>query len=338
MAKSDKFLQFPLCALAFGQDLFTRLHHIISYGVVTAGAEMFKKLDKDILEEKADRIANEPKTPDDYDLKNYWHVAVMIGAHDLGVDILSLERTLKNYQTLDAFVKAFEKKHPGHVLVRFKEHWAFEVRDNNMLTAREFGILCGMYSVLGDKDFARITRDRLIRRALGYKDEAVFKAERWNRDDHEVPMQLWELQRSLDKLDERKFFARARPNRRQTFYALSLSKEQLMERLVVHKTRRAEFHAERQASNESLQQLIRAKMLALEKAKPRIKVNKPPKARIPASNSAQITVTASSHAASLDVHFNRTSLNRNSLDKNSPDTAPTSSGACALEKIEAETD
>src|SRR4051812_8907724 len=56
VSDTDKF-QFPLCALAFCEAERDRLERIISFGCVEAGMTMYRKLDEEIREQKAEQFS-----------------------------------------------------------------------------------------------------------------------------------------------------------------------------------------------------------------------------------------------------------------------------------------
>ena len=58
-----------------------------------------------------------------------------------------------------------------------KKSWLFDTRDGHGITYREFSVLCAIYSVIGDKELAVITRERIRRCALGYRTAAILETE-----------------------------------------------------------------------------------------------------------------------------------------------------------------
>ena len=115
---------------------------------------------------------------------------------------------------------------------------------------REFAVLCAIYSCIGAKAYpVRITRDRIRCRALGYKAPAIMQAEIARRTDGATALSLRQINYTLDALHERKFFARARANERQTFYSHRMGQDELETRLITGKDYSAAFHQRRREHN-----------------------------------------------------------------------------------------
>ena len=72
--------------------------------------------------------------------------------------------------------------------MRIKKGWVFDTRDGRGITYREFAVLCAIYSAIGDKELAIVTRERGRYRALGYRTTAIMQAELPNRADKAQPL------------------------------------------------------------------------------------------------------------------------------------------------------
>lgn len=259
MSATDKYFQFPLCALAFGEAETERLDHIISFGFVEAGIAMFRKLDEEIREQKAEQFANKSGTPSDYKKSNQHHVAAMIGANEIGVLPNSLSYTMQRWTALSKFRDLFQAEHGNDVQVRIRKDLAFEVRDKTGMSYREFAILCAVYSCIGAATGpVRIIKDTVQARMMGYKSPKVMAAEIKRRKPVAKPLTHRQIGYTLDCLDERKFFARARPNERQTYFSHRLTAEEMVEALFQRKTASARFHATRKAGNNKLMERIKS--------------------------------------------------------------------------------
>lgn len=80
---------------------------------------------------------------------------------------------------------------------------------------------------------------------LGYKSSSIMAQELANRADGLKPLTFRQVNYVLDRLHERRFFARARANERQTFYSIRLPQDQLENRLVESKSYLESFHEQR---------------------------------------------------------------------------------------------
>jgi hypothetical protein len=268
MNEAGTYFQFPLCALAICETEKERLEHIISFGFIEAGIAMYKKLDAEIRKEKAWQFVSQSGTPNDYKRNNDHHVAAMIGANEIGITVGgSLVCSMNRWTALSDFRDQFHAKHGNDVLVRIKKGLVFEARDDEGISYRELSILCAVYSCIGAAEKpVRITKATIQGRMLGYKSAKVMQAEIKNRKDSAQPLTPRQIGYTLDSLDERKFFARARPNERQTYFSHRLTKDELNDALFKRKTAKARFHATRKASNNSLMERIKSERERLAKS------------------------------------------------------------------------
>jgi hypothetical protein len=177
----------------------------------------------------------------------------MIGAREIGICAGSIEAALGRWRKLSDFRNQFQAQYGRDAEVRIRKDLAFEVRDNRGLSYREFAILCAVLSLVGAKEYpVRITRKQIQCRMLGYKSPPVMAAEIAKRTDGTKPFTLRQINYTLDRLHERHFFARARPNERQTFYSTRLQQGQLEVALINGKTYSQGFHESRRQHDADL--------------------------------------------------------------------------------------
>jgi hypothetical protein len=258
------YFQFPLCALAFGMTERDRLDNIITYGFVSAGMKMYGRLDARLREEKAGELRQYAGTPNDYLPGRCQHVAAMLGAKEIGITVGSVADSLKRFAALDEFRTAFERINGKDAAVRIAKDWVFEARDGKGISYRELAVLCSLYSSIGAKDYpVRVTRDQVRRRMLGYKSAEVAKRELPNRQDGAKLLTIRQISSSLEKLHERRFFARARANERQTYYSNRLTQEELERKLIESKTYKDDFRQKRIQRDTSLMATIKARKAAI---------------------------------------------------------------------------
>jgi hypothetical protein len=269
MSDAVGYFQFPLCALAMGNSPRERLDQIVSFGFVEAGFVMFRKLAPEIQKLLADELRDYSGTPSDYRKANPDHVAAMLGAREIGIKAGNIGSSLKNWREVTEFRDRFQSQHGRDAEVRARKDLVFEVRDNQGMSYREFAVYCALLSCIGAKEHpVRVIRKQIQCRMLGYKSPSIMGTEIARRKDGAMPLTPRQINYTLDKLYERKFFVRARPNRRQTYYSVRLTQEQLENALVELKTYSQEFHECRRRRDADLIARIKQRRTA-------IKVNNP---------------------------------------------------------------
>ena len=239
---------------------------------------MFSKLDNEIRKQKKEEFYSASGTPSDYQKANWQHVAAMIGANEIRISVGgSLAYPIARWERLSAFRNAFQTNHGNDVQVRLKTGLVFEARDDEGISYRELSILSAVYSCIGANDKpVRITKDTVQARMLGYKSAKVMKAEIPNRKDNAKPLTHRQIGYTLDSLDQRKFYARARPNERQTYFSHRLTVDEMSDELFKRKTANARFHAIRKTTNNTLIERIKSERARLKRVAAK-RVAKPPK-------------------------------------------------------------
>jgi len=204
----NPYFQFPLCALAFGQTEHERLNVIISYSVVQAGSRLFQKLS---LEQQCQFLSRKEKAgqfPIGFDREYITQCAALYAADVMHIHYNNFKAVWEGYQQMEEYVLHFETRYGRDALVRIKADWAFAARNSRGLTYREFSVLCAIYSAIGNKKLARITRERIRRGALGYRNAAIMRAELPNRADKAQLLTERRLRDTIARLHQNKFFAR----------------------------------------------------------------------------------------------------------------------------------
>lgn len=265
--KSDRYAQFPLCALSYGSTERERIDAIICYAAATAGRAALDKATGG----GPDKLSAElpAALPIDYNPKKQDHTPMLAGSGIIGAAINSATASVSDYHKLRAFRLAFEAKHGTDAELRLPTKFLFEVRDRTGMSYRELSVFCAVVSCIGRKKYpVRITRLSIQQRSLGYKSTKAMTGEMPSRTDGARPLSLAQINRTLDKLHERQFFARRRKNERQTYYSIRLNQAELDEQLMNSAAYSAKFHASRKQSDASFIQKMK-------QAKSAIKVNAP---------------------------------------------------------------
>jgi hypothetical protein len=175
-----------------------------------------------------------------------------------------MDKLLDYFRSLSEFKDSYEKLHGTDVQVRLRTDFVFEARDKTGMTYRELAVLSAIYSSIGAKPYpVRITRDAIIRRALGYKSATVMAAEFGRRSDDAKPLTYRQITYTANHLHQRRLFARARPNERQTYYSNRLTQDQIEKQIFERKTAGARFENQRKKRNRDLMDRIKFEHLRL---------------------------------------------------------------------------
>jgi hypothetical protein len=266
--RQERYFQFPLSALAYGESWLVRLDTILDYSVVEAGITLWSKAS----EEERSRYVSAWKKgrylPSGFDIRLPLHQAALFGAEIIGVTFQSVNGLLNRHRGLANFVSDFESRNGLDPLVRMRTDFLFEARNHRGMTAQEFSVLAGLYSVIGDKQVPVLIAQQTIRhRAMGYKTEKIFDNELVSRADQAMPLSDWILRSTIDRLQERNLFARVVYGRRLSYYSNRMEKQQLQRMVFERKTHHSAFEIRRRLSNEEITKAIR-NARAIGKAKP----------------------------------------------------------------------
>ncbi len=165
---SEKYIQAPLCLLAYPGSLYDIINGMLYIGIHRTRLFLSKK------PEHHYELPNYVSLPDDCDNTNREHQLLCTAVNMLEIyigPIASVESGIRKYQ---AFVDDFESKFRNDALVRHKIDLCIDVRDNDALNHREFAILSAIYSCLGQNDYRRITNSEIQCRATGCRSKEIF--------------------------------------------------------------------------------------------------------------------------------------------------------------------
>src|SRR5205807_8693644 len=116
----NPYIQFPLCALSFGQTVTVRLNAILDYGVVEAGSRLFRKLTAEQHRQFLVKRRQDGKIPQGFDKNNWLHNAALYGAHVIGVNYSDFGSIMERHRTLYVHIADFEQRHGRDAKVRIK--------------------------------------------------------------------------------------------------------------------------------------------------------------------------------------------------------------------------
>jgi hypothetical protein len=250
------YLQFPLSALRIGRDVQERLNCIISFAAVEMGRKKWRKFTP--TERQGRRSV--PPPPQSckckIDLTKDDALQVVVGGEYLGIRFGCIKQALIEHACVMNFTKDFEQRHGTDARVRICKDWIFEVRDNKGMSYAEFAVLVAIYSKIGaNKRPVRITREEIWRRALGCKSQSVFKTE---TDGQVFGFTRRKVRSIIERLHDRKFFARVTFARRETYYSHRLSGAALAEHVFASKVQRCLTSRARRRADAGLTKRIQA--------------------------------------------------------------------------------
>jgi hypothetical protein len=250
------YFHFPLCTLSFGRDINERLNCIISLGCVQMGAKQWQKFSPS--ERQARRSFHPP--PEfckcTIDLGKEEELQAVAGCEYLNLCCSNVKGILADSARVARFIKDFERRHGTDARVRIRTDWVFEVRDNKGMSYPELAVLAAIYSKIGaNKRPVRITREEIWRRALGCKSQSVFKTE---TDGQVFGFTRRKVRSIIERLHDRKFFARVTFARRETYYSHRLSGAALAEHVFASKVQRCLTSRARRRADAALTKRIQA--------------------------------------------------------------------------------
>jgi hypothetical protein len=250
------YFHFPLCLLSFGGGIEERLNGIISLACVEMGVKQWRKFSPD------ERNARHrlPPPPDSctcrIDLGKEDQLQVVAGCEFLNLVCRNAKGVLTDYARVTRFIKDFERRHGTDARVRIRKDWMFEVRDNKGMSYPELAALAAIYSKIGaSKKPVLITREEIWKRAHGYKSDRVFRAEINGRCPF---VTLRKVRSIIERLHDRRFFARITYGRRQTYYSHRMSGAALAERVFASKMQRSVASRARRLADAALTKQIQA--------------------------------------------------------------------------------
>jgi hypothetical protein len=248
------YFHFPLCTLSFGRDINERLNCIMSLGCVQMGAKQWQKFSPN--ERQARRSFHPP--PEfckcTIDLGKEEELQAVAGCEYLNLCCSNVKGILADSARVARFIKDFERRHGTDARVRIRTDWVFEVRDNKGMSYPELAVLAAIYSKIGaSKKPVLITREEIWKRAHGYKSDRVFRAEINGRCPF---VTLRKVRSIIERLHDRKFFARITYGRRQTYYSHRLSGAALAEHVFTSKMQRSLARQARRRADAALTKRI----------------------------------------------------------------------------------
>jgi hypothetical protein len=168
----------------------------------------------------AESLDDEPESIDFDDPRT---ISMLAAIHIMKATGINMANTLKASQSLMAYLVKRHSEYGHDALVRIRAD-IFNDALSGEFKFRDFTVLCGVYAVLGGKQYAKISRERITAAALGFKSAKIMPPDC-------VPLTTQQLRDTLDRLETAGLITRFCPNRRHAYYSNRLSVESL--RLLV---------------------------------------------------------------------------------------------------------
>jgi hypothetical protein len=169
-----------------------------------------------IIRAIAESLEDEPESIDFDDPRT---VSMLAAIHIMKVSGVNMANTLKASQDLMAYLVKRHSEYGHDALVRIRAD-IFDDALSGEFKFRDFTVLCGVYAVLGGKQYAKISRERITAAAMGFKSAGIVTPDC-------VPLTTQQLRDSLDRLETSGMITRFCPNRRHAYYSNRLSVESL---------------------------------------------------------------------------------------------------------------
>lgn len=258
VATSDAYFQFPLCCLAYGPDHVKRLQTVVDWCIVHVAKEM-KSIQAMTLAELQEhfKTINPDSLPGDMKKSCRDHLLIAAARRTLHISGGSIGNTLRASGAISEFVRKMETQHGRFPFVRMRADFIWDTIHGKM-QYRDFAVLAGVYSVIGEKEFpVRITRQRITAAAMGYKSYAMLTPVILSaREDKAQPLTEKQLRRTLDTLEVRSLFARVQASKRRVYFSHRMTSAEMSEKILAVHVKRATKIARRRHEDRLLREKI----------------------------------------------------------------------------------
>lgn len=252
---SEKYFQFPLYALAYGSDSKQRLNDIIDYCCVEVGTKESAEMALNEKKEAAEELSAKPQG---YNPTHQNHLALVIGMKMLNVCNGNAQGMLNAHGSVRNFVQLMTTQHGPSPLVRIRSDLFWGAFKGEM-SYRRFSVLCAVYSVIGSKDYCRVTRDRIIAGALGYKSAGMMNPDLLaTRFDEAEKLTENQVRRTLDELESASLFARVQVSKRKVVFSNRLSRKEVIAKVLETQTKQTKKLRSNRKEDEELRAAIKA--------------------------------------------------------------------------------
>jgi hypothetical protein len=252
-----KFIQFPLSAMSIGVDERERVFRLVAYSMVRAGRAAVENMDEHVKQGRFSDIEFRDDNPTDFKGTEDYEYFIVIGSEIIGLKPQTIRYVVEKHNEVERARQKFQAQFGIDPEVRIRSDIIRSVISGE-LKYNHFAVLVAVYSILGKKKHAEITRHKIRRRAMGYKSLEAFTDAVVKGETKTPPLTPKQIRIALDTLEERGFFVRVHPSRRRSFFSNRLTRAQLSDEvktLIVNQS--AKFQAEKNQTNRDLRQAIK---------------------------------------------------------------------------------
>jgi hypothetical protein len=250
----NHYFQFPLCLLSFGHDFKKRLDGIVALGCVEMGSRQWQEFNPAQRHFRRSHPPRPSVCTCTIDLSKDQELQVVAGCEYLNLCCRNAKAVFDDYDRVIHLVEGFERKHGTDARVRIRKDLVLEVRDNKGMSYAQFAVLAAIYSKIGaSKRPVLITRQEIWRRAHGFKSDRVFRSEMNGVPPFFTQRQVRSI---IERLHERRFFARVTYGGRQTYYSHRMTDTVLRERVFTAKIQRSLSQQARRRADAALTERI----------------------------------------------------------------------------------
>lgn len=272
-----RYFQFPLYALAYGTEAKQRLSEIISYCCLEVGKKESAGMTVKEKKTEAEKLTSKPGG---FNQANHDHLALLIGMQILNVCNGNVGTMFHEHEEVGLFLNGMTVKHGPSPLVRIRNDLFWEAVKGEM-DYRRFSVMCGVYAVIGSKDYCRVTRDRIRAGAMGYKSAGMMTPEVIaQRKDGAKPLTENQVRRTLDDLECSTLITRVQVSNRKVVFSNRLSRKEITEKVLASETKRvSKLRIFRKEDQE-----LRASIKAVKRPERAPRINRTVTAESPQSN------------------------------------------------------
>jgi hypothetical protein len=237
MSTKDKYYHFPLCLLSNLPELHDQGSFYETLDLIAAWA--YGNAGRDFIQDKREEAgggflvekARESRS-DDFDSECEDHIEIAWGAEAIGVELDSYDEWLFLLRKARRLEEEWRAEHGEHLFCRIRKDIFIEMRDDyGTLSPRDFLVLCGLYAVIGSKQYKQVSLNRIHYAANGCKSKLVFEKSGRNKKAAVTPKQV---RSAIEKLHERSFFATVTYQLRYKYYSHRLSQPKLKKIVITH--------------------------------------------------------------------------------------------------------
>ena len=252
--EKTKTLIFPLCLLNFPDERHNKYDKIISYSIVRFAKKLMETID--IEEEGFSQFIKRNKIID-FNKKYKLHKYIIHTCKILSITIGNITGLIYEYEEMNNFEYEYEKQYGKDAQVKVNNKLLFEVRDSKF-NERLFRVYCAIKSLIGEKDFCRITLKTISYRMYGFKKLDIFKKE-FDSINNYQQLSDRQIKTATEKLMQLKFFEKSTRNKRCTYYSVKQRDENFNTKLSDFLTKRKLDKNKSKIQNQIIDKMINDK-------------------------------------------------------------------------------